>query len=205
MHRGSSPSRRGVGGVMQEITGESTRSGPIPERRAAGLPFPPLSDGCGQCGAKFEQAMSRAEVSSHCCGPLGERTTSCRGTVQFPAVKGQRLLRRQAPVLAETRLPGKRRQKRQNEAYQAVLSPFTSSGRLGIYQPLMTSSQKAVLEQPLPVGPRHVACANRRGAVSVLEPVQDFEGFRQFFRRGSHVCQKLVLCVARKLVYYVVS
>jgi len=28
---------------------------------------------------------------------------------------------------------------RQNEAYHAVLSPFTSSGRLGMYQPLMTS------------------------------------------------------------------
>ena len=65
--------------------------------------------------------------------------------------------------------------------------------------------QEAVLEQPLPVGPRYVACANGCSPVGVLKPVQDFEGFRQFFRRGSHVRPKLVLCVARQLVYYVVS
>jgi hypothetical protein len=33
-------------------------------------------------------------------------------------------------------------EKRQNDAYQAVLSPFASSGRLGIYQPFMTSCRK---------------------------------------------------------------
>ena len=79
----------------------------------------------------------------------------------------------------------------------------------GIFGPVLAPDyssilQKAVLEQPLPVGPRHVACANGCSPVGVLEPMQDFEGSRQVFRRGSHVCQKLVLCVARQLVDYVV-
>ena len=45
-------------------------------------------------------------------------------------------------------------------------------------------------EQPLPVCPRYVACANDRSPVGVLKPVQHFEGFREFFRRGGHLCQR---------------
>src|SRR5271168_1611687 len=82
------------------------------------------------------------------CGSLvtllparGDRAASWPGTVQLPAwsesdCSGERHHR--APKRDSRYAP----QKRQKDAYQAVLSPFTSSGRLGIYQPLMTSCRK---------------------------------------------------------------
>jgi len=65
--------------------------------------------------------------------PFGERTASCRGSL----VRGLLALRRRfgkrwslSPEQSLTLHGGN---------WTAVLSPFVSSGRLGMYQPLMTS------------------------------------------------------------------
>ena len=126
------------------------------------------------------------------------------GNRPIPSVKGQRLLRRQAPVLAEA-CPEVNGGKTPEGGVPGRALAFHLVRAARDIPTLDDLLQKAVPEQPLPVGPRHVACANGRSPVSVLKPVQDFERFRQFFRRGSHVALKPVLCVALQLVYYVVQ
>src|SRR5262249_17892851 len=96
-------------------------------------------------GAGREALRSSSEVP---CGrlvtlflPLGDRTAICRGPVQSPPCR-DRDCSGDRHQLFPNRVCRYVVAKRQNDAYQAVLSPLFSSGRLGIYQPLMTSCRK---------------------------------------------------------------
>src|SRR5215471_4082271 len=144
--------------------------------------------------------------------PLGERTASCRGTVQLPPCRDrdssgdrhQFFPKRVCRYMAA---------KRQNDAYHAVLSPLLSSGRLGMYQPLITSCRKPLARRrslwtrvmsfarmaaaPLAFcRPRRIsrdsASFSEGEAISVLKLVFD-------------VALILVYCVSLILVYCVVS
>jgi hypothetical protein len=139
----------------------------------------------------------------HIVPAFGRPHRELLGNRPVPSVKGQRLLRRQAPVLAETRFEvnGGKTPERGVPSRALAFHLVRPARDIPALDDFL---QETVLEQPLPVSPRYVACANGCSPVGVLKPVQDFEGFRQFFRRGSHVCPKLVLCVARQLVCYVV-
>ena len=139
----------------------------------------------------------------HIVPAFGRPDRELLGNGPVPSVKGQRLLRRQAPVLAETRFEVNGGKTPERGVPCRALA-FHLVGAARDIPALDDFLQEAVLKQPLPVSPRYVACANGRSPVGVLKPVQDFEGFREFFRRGSHACQKLVRCAARKLVNYVV-
>src|SRR5271163_373464 len=66
-------------------------------------------------------------------------------------------------------------QKRQNDAYQTVLSPFTSSGRLGIYQPLMTSCTK-------PLRRRRSRCVRDRSRARIAPAPSAVWSFRRTSR-----------------------
>src|SRR6202161_4624064 len=115
------------------------------------------------------------------CGSLvtllparGDRTASWPGTVQLPAwsesdCSGERHHR--TPKRASRYAP----QKRQNDAYQAVLSPFTSSGRLGIYQPLMTSCRK-------PLRRRRSRCVRDRSRARIAPAPAAVWRFRRISR-----------------------
>src|SRR3984885_10682901 len=115
------------------------------------------------------------------CGSLvtllparGDRTASWPGTVQLPAwsesdCSGERHQR------APKRASRYAQQKRQNDAYQAVLSPFTSSGRLGIYQPLMTSCRK-------PLRRRRSRCVRDRSRARIAPASSAVWSFRRTSR-----------------------
>src|SRR5271166_3063375 len=115
------------------------------------------------------------------CGSLvtllparGDRTASWPGTVQLPVwsesdCSGERHQR--APKRASRYAP----QKRQNDAYQAVLSPFTSSGRLGIYQPLMTSCRK-------PLRRRRSRCVRDKSRARIAPAPSAVWSFRRISR-----------------------
>jgi hypothetical protein len=109
----------------------------------------------------------------------GDRAASWPGTVQLPAESDCSGERHQRTPKRAARYAV---QKRQNDAYQAVLSPFTSSGRLGIYQPLMTSCRKPLRQEALPVRARQAARPDRITSFRGLEFPQEFEGLREFFR-----------------------
>src|SRR5215469_5183193 len=100
---------------------------------------------CRSSGAGSEARRSSSDVP---CGrvvillrALGERTTSCLGTVQFPPCRDRDCSGERDQFLPK-RVSRYTAAKRQKEAYHAVLSPFTSWGRLGTYQPLITSRRK---------------------------------------------------------------
>ena len=74
--------------------------------------------------------------------PLGLRIISCLGTVQFSEWRSKDCSGERHHS-SPNRSFKYEAQKLQNEAYQAVLSPFCSSGFIGTYQPFTTSSKNA--------------------------------------------------------------
>ena len=104
----------------------------------------------------------------------GDRAASWPGTVQLPAYSesdcsGERHHR--APKRASRYAA----QKRQKDAYQAVLSPFASSGRIGMYQPLMTSCRK-------PLRRRRSRCVRDRSRARIAPAPSAVWRFRRISR-----------------------
>ena len=95
----------------------------------------------GPAGPPGHPAVTCRAGGNHLVAARGDLTTSWRGTVQFPPWRDndwsgdrhQFLRKRDSRSTAA---------KRQNEAYQAVLSLSFSSGRLGTYRPLITWRRK---------------------------------------------------------------
>lgn len=71
---------------------------------------------------------------------------------------------------------------RQNEAYRAVLFPFTSIRPAGGVPALYDLLQKATCEKALSVGAREALSLDGGSAVGVLMPVEDFQGLGEFSR-----------------------
>src|SRR5215470_13858828 len=94
--------------------------------------------------------------------------------------------------------------KRQNDAYQAVLSPFFSSGRLGMYQPLITSCRKP-LARRRSLWTRVMSFARMAAApLAFCRPCRISKDSASFSEGEAISALTLVFSVARILVYCVV-
>src|SRR5208337_3797383 len=93
--------------------------------------------------------------------------------------------------------------KRQNDAYQAVLSPLFSSGRLGMYQPLMTSCRKP-LARRRSLWTRVMSFARMAAApFAFCRPCRISRDSASFSEGEAMPVLKLVFGVVRILVYCV--
>ena len=72
---------------------------------------------------------------------------SCRGTVQLPACRGERLFLETGSTQCGIVVRDRQRKKRQKDAYQAVLSPSTSSGLPGDIPSPLTFLQKPLFSE----------------------------------------------------------
>src|SRR5215472_13247374 len=101
-------------------------------------------------------------------------------------MQGQCLLRRRARIFAESVFPNKPRRSARTRRSSPVLSASFSSGRIGTYQPFITS-QKAIGRQALPVSTRHSLRTYGRRAIAILQFVEEFKRLREFFGRCTHL------------------
>ena len=93
-----------------------------------------------QSGPQIQQAGAVWQISDF-VATFGCSDNELLRNRSIPSMKRERMLRGQTPLRLEAfaEIHGA---ERHYEAYQTVLSPSTSSGRLGINQPFMTRKRK---------------------------------------------------------------